>query len=83
MSPLLVAQTGIRGSKDLVWVGRAANHAAKLSSLPTTFASRITKEVFDRLPTAEKVSNAQPMWEKVTWNDMGRTIYRSNYRMSI
>ena len=27
-SPLLVAQTGIRGSKDLVWIGRAANHFA-------------------------------------------------------
>jgi class 3 adenylate cyclase len=33
-SDLLVARTGIRGSNGLVWVGRAANYAAKLSSLP-------------------------------------------------
>ena len=32
-STLFVAKTGIRGSNDLVWVGRAANYAAKLSSL--------------------------------------------------
>src|SRR5271170_4083354 len=32
-SELLVARTGIRGANDLVWVGPAANYAAKLSSL--------------------------------------------------
>ena len=32
-SELFVARTGIRGSNDLVWVGRAANYAAKLCSL--------------------------------------------------
>ena len=29
-SSLFVARTGIRGANDLVWVGRAANYAAKL-----------------------------------------------------
>jgi class 3 adenylate cyclase len=28
-SKLLVARTGVRGANDLVWVGRAANYAAK------------------------------------------------------
>ena len=32
-SPLHIARTGIRGSNDLVWVGRAANYAAKLSAI--------------------------------------------------
>ena len=32
-SDLLVARTGIRGSNDLVWVGPAANYAAKLATL--------------------------------------------------
>lgn len=27
-SELFIARTGIRGSNDLVWVGKAANHAA-------------------------------------------------------
>ncbi len=53
-SPVLVAQTGVRGAKDLVWVGRAANHAAKLCALPPTYASRITKEVYDKLPDDTK-----------------------------
>ena len=29
---LFVARTGIQGSNDLVWVGRAANYAARLSA---------------------------------------------------
>jgi class 3 adenylate cyclase len=33
-SPLFVAKTGARGANDLVWVGRAANHAAKMAALP-------------------------------------------------
>ena len=31
-SELFVARTGIRRANDLVWVGRAANHAAKLGA---------------------------------------------------
>jgi class 3 adenylate cyclase len=34
-SKLFVARTGVRGANDLVWVGRAANYAAKLASLNT------------------------------------------------
>jgi len=36
-SSLFVARTGIRGANDLVWVGRAANHAAKMSSITTPY----------------------------------------------
>lgn len=83
-SPLLVAQTGIRGSKDLVWVGRAANHAAKLCNLPATFASRVTKEVYDVLPDNVKMSDGVSMWQQMTWNAMrNRTIYRSNWTWTI
>src|SRR6266567_4120634 len=32
-SELFVARTGVRNDSDLVWVGRAANYAAKLCSL--------------------------------------------------
>lgn len=46
-SKLFTARTGIRGSNDLVWVGKAANHAAKLTSLPHEYAINITKNVFD------------------------------------
>ena len=33
-SQLHAARIGIRGDTDLVWIGRAANHAAKLTAIP-------------------------------------------------
>jgi class 3 adenylate cyclase len=79
-SNLFIARTGIRGSNDLVWVGRAANHAAKLCDLPKSHAVRITKTVYDKmLDTAKTSHDGESMWESMTWNDMNRTIYRSNW----
>jgi len=83
-SSLWVARTGIRGSNDLVWVGRAANYAAKLCTLPAQYPSRITDSVYNVLDDSAKYSNGKPMWEKVTWNAMGNmTIYRSTWRWKI
>ena len=79
-SELFVAKTGVRGANDLVWVGRAANYAAKLSSLPDSYASYITKEVYDVMSTDLKASDANEMWEAVRWNTFdNRIIYRSNW----
>ena len=82
-SELFIARTGIRGSNDLVWVGRAANYAAKLCSLSSNYPSGITKAVYDKLNKSVKYSddgNETPMWKKTTWNDMnGMTIYRSTW----
>ena len=66
-SPLFVAKTGVRGANDLVWVGRAANYAAKLSSLPGSF-TYITKTVYDTMLDPAKFSNGTNMWTPVTWN---------------
>ena len=78
------ARTGARGANDLVWVGRSANYAAKLSSLPDTYASRITADVFDRLNAEAKYSNGTCMWEEARWTDMGNMkIYRSNWKWSL
>jgi class 3 adenylate cyclase len=78
-SILHVAKTGIRGSNDLVWVGRAANHAAKLCVLSSDYASRVTSDVYDVMNRSVKYSGNRSMWEKVTWNTTGRTIYRSSW----
>ena len=79
-SNLFVARTGIRGSNDLVWVGRAANYAAKLSSLSADYPSRLTEEVYKQLNKAVKYSDGKPMWKETTWNDMnGMRIYRSTW----
>lgn len=83
-SLLMAARTGIRGSNDIVWVGKAANHAAKLSSLPHSHATRITKEVYDRMNNEVKYdAHDTNMWEQVAWNDQNRTIFRSNYYWGI
>jgi class 3 adenylate cyclase len=80
-SLLFVARTGIRGSNDLVWVGRSANYAAKLTTLSSYYASRITGDLYNKLNKTAKYSNGdQSMWEKVTWNTMNdMTIYRSTW----
>ena len=79
---LFVARTGIRGSNDLVWVGRAANHAAKLCELRDVgYSSCITEGVYGKLNDAAKYGGSprQDMWEKRTWSGTGRTVYRSNF----
>ena len=80
-SELFVARTGIRGSNDLVWVGRAANYAAKLCSLSPDYPSRITETVYNKLNDSAKYSSdGKPMWEAATWNAMnGMKIYRSTW----
>jgi class 3 adenylate cyclase len=81
-SELLVARTGVRGANDLVWVGRAPNYAAKLSSISeqpyTTF---ISDAVYNNMNDTAKFTNGQNMWEVRTWH--GKTVYRSSWYWSI
>lgn len=82
-SSLFVAKTGARGANDLVWVGRAANYAAKLTSLPSTY-TYITESMFNAMADEAKTSEGKSMWEQVVWNTFNNsTIYRSNWRWRI
>jgi class 3 adenylate cyclase len=79
-SKLFVARTGVRGANDLVWVGRAANYAAKLATLPHEYPSWITEEVYDRMDQSMRITAGRPMWEAMDWNAMNKKrIYRSNW----
>lgn len=83
-SDLYVAKTGVRGANDLVWVGRAANHAAKLAAMPPTAATWITSEVHDRLPAYLKKLNDGSEWERRSWTAMSnRLIYCCNWTMKL
>jgi len=83
-SKLFVAKTGVRDANDLVWVGRAANHAAKLTSLPSTHSTYITSEVFDGMRDDVKFFNGQAIWQQVRWNSFdNRLIYRSTWQWRI
>ncbi|HEV7643167.1 MAG TPA: adenylate/guanylate cyclase domain-containing protein [Pyrinomonadaceae bacterium] len=77
-SDLFIARTGIRGSNDLVWVGRAANHAAKLSALSGNYSTCISKHVYKKLPDKLKYSEGESFWQKATWTSMENIeIYRT------
>lgn len=79
---LVSARTGIRGANDLVWVGSAANYAAKLTSMSEfPFSTYITEAVYTCLNQESKLSNGQDMWEARVWN--GKVVYRSLYWWSI
>jgi len=84
-SQLFVARTGVRGANDLVWIGRAANYAAKLATLPDAYSTYITEEVYKgMLEQGRTSSGGQSMWEQVRWNTFGnRIIYRSNWSWRI
>ena len=78
-SALFVARTGIRGSNDLVWVGRAANYAAKLSS-EREYSTYITESTYDKMHKSVKYTDGDDMWTPLTWATMNNeTIYGSTY----
>ncbi len=82
VSNLFVARTGIRNYNDLVWVGRAANYAAKLCALgDTDYPTYITEDVFSKLNDEVKFGGEprRAMWEKRIWNATGLVVYRSNW----
>ena len=80
---LLVAKTGIRGANDLVWVGRAANWAAKLCTLGEA-PTWVTKAVYDKMMDEAKYSKGVNMWQQRTWTPMNKArIYCSTYWWSL
>jgi class 3 adenylate cyclase len=83
-SELFVARTGVRGSNDLVWVGRAANYAAKLANLPHSYPTYITHAVYEAMDLSVTFSNGTAMWNALTWNNFDNsTIYGSTYWWSL
>lgn len=83
-SDLLVVKAGIRSANDTVWIGRAANYAAKLSSRAAP-ATHITAETYNQLPPELKVSNrGQNMWTTGWSPELGnRTVYSSSWWWSL
>ena len=77
---LYAARTGIRGSNDLVWVGTAANYAAKLSSVRDGYATHVTDAVYRNLDNSTiYVANNQHMWMRYCRAATGLTMHCSNY----
>jgi class 3 adenylate cyclase len=86
-STVLVSKTGVRVDSDLVWVGPAANYAAKLNSfdgLDTDYPIRVTHEVFAALSSTCLVgSSGEPMWQGPYTNFDPRRHYRTNFQRTL
>ncbi|HEV2517197.1 MAG TPA: adenylate/guanylate cyclase domain-containing protein [Devosia sp.] len=84
VSDIRAARTGVRGDNDIVWVGNAANLAAKLTSLSADWPTRITKAVYNKLNDAQKFSDGRSIWTERTWNAHGGdTIYASKWTWTV
>ena len=79
-SPLFVARIGVRNDNDLVWVGRAANHAAKMTEIEEDNTVFISDAVFKRLRAESKFggSNKELMWKPRKWTQMGGIAIHSS-----
>jgi class 3 adenylate cyclase len=81
-SRLRTARIGVHGDNDLVWIGRAANYAAKLTNLAGR-PTRITADVYNKLADNLKYTNGVDMWVKEYWTEMGIWIYNSTWKWPV
>lgn len=84
-SSLFVAKTGVRGANDLVWVGNAANRAAKMAALSSTYSSYISVDVYGMLHESAKLGGdpKRNMWKDLGEADLGFGIYGSTWHWSV
>lgn len=82
-SKILVAKTGIRGANDLVWVGNAANIAAKLCSIRGTDKTTwISENSYSKLMDSSKYGGPEPkrnMWTSEYNAELGIYMYGSSW----
>jgi class 3 adenylate cyclase len=78
-SELRASRIGVRGDNDIVWIGRAANYAAKLTSLSGS-TTWITESVYEKMNKEVKFSEGNNMWSRDIWKEMDNLpIYASDY----
>lgn len=84
-SELFIARTGIRGNNDLVWVGNAANNAAKMAALSTAYPTYISADVYNSLNESAKYGGdpRRNMWTDLGTSALGYRIYGSTWWWSI
>ena len=83
-SEIFVARTGIRGDNDLVWVGNAANMAAKMCAIRDgNISTFISKDVFESIHDSVKYCNEVCMWKTYHWPEYSKNIYCSSYYWEI
>lgn len=84
-SALFVARTGIRGSNDLVWVGNAANNAAKMAALDLGYSTYITEAIYKHTLESARFGGVprKNMWTDLGTADLGYRLYGSAWRRKV
>lgn len=79
-SQLHTARIGVRGDNDLVWIGRAANHAAKLNAIKRDESIWITADVYNSIHESVKYDQNTDIWTKYNWTEMNNLlVYATDY----
>jgi class 3 adenylate cyclase len=84
-SEIRAARIGIRGGNDLVWIGRAANYAAKLTENRNDYPTWVTAEAYNWLAEWAKVGGSEKklMWQRFKWTGMNDiAVYGSDWTWS-
>ncbi len=81
-SKILVSNTGMRGTNDYVWVGTAANNAAKMAALKLGYTTYATSEVLSVLNAANTTaaSDGNKLWHNLGTSDLGFQLFGTNAR---
>jgi class 3 adenylate cyclase len=80
------ARIGVRGGNDLVWIGRAANYAAKLTECRNDYPTWLTESAYKKIADTSKFGGnpKQNMWKEFTWTGMNDIkVYGSNWTWQI
>jgi class 3 adenylate cyclase len=76
------ARIGVRGDNDLVWIGRAANYAAKMTEFRNDYPTWLTADAYQRIADSSKFrkSDNANMWTQFKWTAMNDVaVYGSNW----
>lgn len=85
-SELLAAKTGARNANDLVWVGPAANYAAKLSAMDDAWSTYTSFGVWQSASDRVRLTggHGDDLFEPAYWPGRGETLMmRSNSQWAI
>ena len=75
-SEIRAARIGVRNGNDLVWIGRAANYAAKLTECRPDYPTWLTAQAYHQI----KNGYAAEVWKQFKWTGMNDiAVYGSNY----
>jgi class 3 adenylate cyclase len=85
-SEIRAARIGVRGDNDLVWIGRAANHAAKLTECRNDYPTWLTADAYKQIDDSSKFGGSENknMWTEFKWTNMSDVaVYGSSWTWSM